>query len=159
MMHQIFKTGLWIGVLVVAWTFVMGFTGWYKDPQLMVLFFLVILVEVVLLVLGLRKTAAFQGYGRQVITGTLMAVVAAVIIFCGSLLFTTVAFPSYFDDVRAMQATTLRAQGKSEQEIAAALEAGAAGQTPVANALAGVAGTVGTGLVASLVIALFLRRR
>ena len=158
-MNQILKTGLWIGVLVVAWTFVMGLTGWYKDPKLMVLFFLVILVEVVLLVLGLRKTAAFQGYGRQVVTGTLMAVVAAVIIFCGSLLFTTVAFPSYFDDLRAMQETTLRAQGKSEQEIAAALEAGAATRRPLVNALGGVAGTVGTGLVASLIIALFQRRK
>ena len=158
-MNQTLKTGLWIGALCVAWTFVMGFTGWYKDPALVNAFFLVILVEVALLVVGLRKTAATQGYGRQVLTGTLMAVVAAAIIFCGSLLFTTVAFPSYFQDVRAAQEEMLRAAGKTPAEIEAAVQAASAGQTPLANALAGVVGTVVTGLVASAVIAAFFRKR
>ena len=158
-MSQTLRTGLWIGALCVAWTFVMGFTGWYKDPALVNAFFLVILVEVALLVVGLRKTAATQGYGRQVLTGTLMAVVAAAIIFCGSLLFTTVAFPSYFQDVRAAQEEMLRAAGKTPAEIEAAVQAASAGQTPLANALAGVVGTVVTGLVASLVIAAFFRKR
>jgi len=158
-MNQTLKTGLWIGALCVAWTFVMGVTGWYKDPALVNAFFLVILLEVALLVVGLRKTAATQGYGRQVLTGTLMAVVAAAIIFCGSLLFTTVAFPSYFQDVRAAQEEMLRAAGKTPAEIEAAVQAASAGQTPLANALAGVVGTVVTGLVASLVIAAFFRKR
>jgi hypothetical protein len=158
-MSQTLRTGAWIGALCVAWTFVMGFTGWYKDPALLNLFFLVILVEIVLLVLGLRKTAPGQGYGRQVLTGTLMAVVAAVIIFCGSLVFTNVAFPSYFEDLRAAQEQMLRAAGKSQAEIDAALQAAAAGQTPLANALAGAIGTIGTGLLASLVIAIFHRRK
>jgi len=158
-MNQTLRTGLWIGALCVAWTFVMGFTGWYKDPALVNAFFLVILVEVALLVVGLRKTAATQGYSRQVLTGTLMAVVAAAIIFCGSLLFTTVAFPSYFQDVRAAQEEMLRAAGKTPAEIEAAVQAASAGQTPLANALAGVVGTVVTGLVASLVIAAFFRKR
>jgi hypothetical protein len=158
-MNQTLKTGVWIGVLCVAWTFVMGFTGWYKDPALVNAFFLVILVEVALLAVGLRKTAATQGYGRQVLTGTLMAVVAAAIIFGGSLLFTTVAFPTYFQDVRAAQEEMLRAAGKTPAEIEAAVRAASAGQTPLANALAGVVGTVVTGLVASLVIAAFFRKR
>ena len=158
-MSQTLKTGAWIGALCVAWTFVMGFTGWYKDPALLNLFFLVILVEIVLLVLGLRKTAAGQGYGKQVLTGTLMAVVAAVIIFCGSLVFTSFAFPSYFEDLRAAQEQMLRAAGKTQAEIDAAVQAAAAGQTPLANALAGAIGTIGTGLLASLVIAIFHRRR
>ena len=158
-MSQTLRTGLWIGALCVAWTFVMGFTGWYKDPTLVNAFFLVVLVEVALLVVGLRRTAASQGYGRQVLTGTLMAVVAAAIIFCGSLLFTTVAFPSYFQDLRAAHEEVLRAAGKTQPEIDAAVQAASAGQTPLANALAGVAGTVVTGFLASLVIAAFHRKR
>jgi len=158
-MNQTLKTGLWIGALCVAWTFVMGFTGWYKDPTLVNVFFLVILIEVALLFVGLRKTAPTRGYGQQVLTGTLMAVVAAAIIFCGSLLFTTVAFPGYFQDVRAAQEEMLRAAGKTPAEIEAAVQAASAGQTPLANALAGVVGTVVTGLVASLVIAAFFRKR
>jgi hypothetical protein len=158
-MNQTLKTGAWIGGLTVVWTFVMGFTGWYKDPTLLNLFFLVILVEIALLVVGLRKTAASQGYGRQALTGTLMAVVAAVIIFAGSLAFTTLAFPSYFEDLRAAHAEMLRGQGRTQAEIDAAVQAASVGQTPLANALAGVVGTVATGLVASLVIAIFYRKK
>jgi hypothetical protein len=160
-MNRTLQTGVWIGVLCVAWTFVVGLTGWYKDPALAVPLFLVpvILIEVVLLVLGLRKTAPAQGYGKQVLTGTLMSVVAAAIIFCGSMLFTTVAFPTYFQDLRDAHAEMLRAAGRSAVEIETEVAKAAVGQTPLANALAGVAGTIGTGLVASLVVAIFLRRK
>jgi hypothetical protein len=149
-MSQILRTGLQIGGLCVAWTFVMGFTGWYKDPALAGPLFLapVILIEVALLGLGLKATAAGQGYRRQVLTGTLMSVVAAVVIFCGSMVFASVAFPSYFEDLRAAHRQMLQAAGRSQAEIDAALAAAAAAnpQTPVSNALAGVIGTIATGL-------------
>ena len=66
-MNQTLKTGVGIGVLCVAWTFVMGFTGWYEDPALAGPLFLVpvILIEVVLLVLGLRKTAPPRATGSR----------------------------------------------------------------------------------------------
>jgi hypothetical protein len=162
-MSQVLKTGLTIGALCVAWTFVMGFTGWYKDPSLAVPLFLVpvILIEVVLLVAGLRRTAASQGYGRQVLTGTLMALVAAVVIVAGSLVFTTVVFPTYFQDLRTAHEQLLREAGKSAQEIQAELLAAEAAnpQTPLANALSGAIGTVATGLLTSLIAAAFLRRK
>ena len=158
-MNQILKTGAWIGAACVAWTFVMGFTGWYKDPTLLNLFFLVILIEIALLVVGLRQTAATQGYGQQVLTGTLMSVVAAAIIFCGSLVFTNVAFPRYFEDVRAVHEQMLRAEGKTQAEIDAAVQAASAGQTPAASALAGAIGTIVTGGLASAAIAIFQRRK
>jgi hypothetical protein len=46
----------------------MGFTGWYKDPTLVKLFFLVIPIEIAVLVIGLRKTAPGQGYGSPIVT-------------------------------------------------------------------------------------------
>jgi hypothetical protein len=160
---QVLAIGLSIGACCVAWTFVMGFTGWYKDPALAGPLFLgpVIVLEIALLVFGLRKTAATQGYGRQILTGTLMAVVAAVVIAAGSLVFTTVVFPTYFQDVRIAYEQSLRASGRDEEGIRKALaEAEAANpQTPAANALAGAIGTVATGLLASLVIGAFYRRR
>ena len=95
-MNPILSTGLLIGLLCSAWMFVMGFTGWYKDPSLSHLFFFVIAIEVAGLVWGLRRTAAMgRGYGRQVLAGTMMAIVAGVIIIASSLIFTTVAFPDY----------------------------------------------------------------
>ena len=158
-MNQTLKTGLWIGALCVAWTFVMGLTGWYKDPVMLNAFFAVILIEVVLLVIGLRQTASTNGYGRQVLAGTMMSVIAAAVIFAGSLLFTTVAFPSYFDDLKAGYTALLQEQGKSPDEISTEVQRALGNPTPLSQALQGVAGTIGTGVVGSLIIGAFVRKK
>src|SRR5688572_2710834 len=96
-LNPILAAGLLIGVLCGVWTFVMGFTGWYKDPAMASAFFAVVLIEIGGLIWGLKKTAA-QGrtYSGQVVAGTLMSIVAGVVIVGSSLLFTTVFFPDYF---------------------------------------------------------------
>lgn len=153
------RTGLLIGVSVVVWTFVMGFTGWYLDPALLNLFFLVIPIQIALLVVGLRSSAAENGYGKQVLSGTLASLLASVLISGGSILFTTVAFPSYFEEIRAVHSSMLEQAGKSPEEVRAQVEAMAATQTPFLQALFGAIGTVVTGLVSSLVIAAFARKK
>jgi len=153
------KTGVLIGVACVFWTFVMGFTGWYKDPTLLNLFWVVVAIEVGFLVWGLRQTAAVNAYWPQVGAGTLAAVVAAVLIFCGSMIFTSMVFPHYFEELRAIQAEMLKAKGQTADQIAAVQALAAPFQTPLINALSGVVGTVVTGFVASLVIAAFCRKK
>lgn len=153
------KAGVMIGVACVVWTFVMGFTGWYKHPTLLNLFWVVVAIEVGLLVWGLCQTAASRTYWPQVGAGTLASVVAAAIIFCGSMLFTAVVFPHYFEELRAVQEQMLTAQGKTADQIAAVQALAAPFQTPVVNALMGVSGTIVTGFVASLVIAAFCRKK
>jgi hypothetical protein len=159
-MNPILSAGIAIGVLCAIWTFVMGFTGWYKDPALLNAFFLVIVIEIAGLIWGLRRTAA-QGrtYGGQIVAGTLMAVVAGVIIICSSVIFTTVAFPDYFRELEAMQRQMLLSEGKSPAEIEEAVRGNAAAATPMGQAMAGFIGTLVTGIVASAVIAIFIRRR
>jgi hypothetical protein len=159
-MNPILSAGLLIGVLCGVWTFVVGFTGWYKDPVLLNLFFFVIVIEIAGLFWGLRKTAA-QGrnYGAQILAGTMMAIVAGVIIVGSSLLFTTLVFPTYFTDLEQMYRTTLRQQGKSDTDITAAIQANAASMTPMAQAMSGFIGTLVTGIVASAVIAIFVRAK
>ena len=159
-MNPILSAGLLIGVLCGLWTFVMGFTGWYKNPVMLNLFFLVIAIEIAGLIWGLRQTAA-QGrtYSGQVVAGTLMSIVAGLVIICSSLLFTTVAFPDYFNELNAAQRAMMQQQGKSEAEITAAIEGAAAMQTPIANALAGFIGTFITGVIASAIIAIWIRAR
>lgn len=158
-MNSTLRTGLSIGVAVVAWTFLMGVTGWYLHPTLLNLFWMVVPIQVVLLVLGLRASAAENGYGKQVLSGTLASALAAVLVFCGSILFTTVAFPAYFEEIRAVQTEILTKAGKSPEEVKAQVEAAAAMQTPFLQALFGAIGTVVTGLLASLVIAAFARTK
>jgi hypothetical protein len=160
-MNPILSAGLLIGVLCGIWTFVMGVTGWYKDPVMAAWMFLppVILIEMAGLYWGLRKTAAQgRGYAGQVVAGTLMATVAGVIIIGSSLLFTMVAFPNYFDEIQAMQRDMLTAAGRPASDIEAELQASAAMATPMAQAMSGFVGTLITGILASALIAIRVRR-
>ena len=158
-MNPILNAGLLVGVLCGVWTFVMGFTGWYKDPVMVNAFLpAVILIEIGGLIWGLRQTAA-QGrsYSGQVVAGTLMSVIAGVVIIGSSLLFTMVAFPQYFTELEAMQRQMLATQGKPAAEIEQTIAEGRVTMTPMANAMAGFIGTLVTGIVVSAVVAIWVR--
>jgi hypothetical protein len=157
-MNPILSAGLLIGVLCGVWMFVMGFTGWYRDPAMLNLFFVVVLIELGGLYWGLRQTAAQgRGYGQQVIAGTGMAFVAGIIIIGASLLFTTVAFPDYFAELEAIQRQQLAEGGMAQADIDAAIQATAAMSTPIMNALTGFIGTLITGIIGSAIIAAFVK--
>ncbi|MBM4162240.1 MAG: DUF4199 domain-containing protein [Ignavibacteria bacterium] len=159
-MKPIHKTGLVLGVLVVIWMFIVGFAGWYKDAVLLNLFYVVILIQIGVLIWGLRFTAREgRGYGGQVGAGMLMSVIGGVIIFFGSILFTSVAFPDYFEEVRRAGEEVLRGQGMSDADIRTYLDQQAAMQTPFVNALTGFIATLVTGLIVSLIAAAFLRKK
>jgi hypothetical protein len=153
------KTGLAIGIVTFLWTLVMGVTGWYKDPAMVPAFFLVVVFEVLLLYWGLKQTCGTNGYGAQLMAGTRMSVLAAVIIAAGSYLFTTVLFPNYFADLREMQTQMLQAQGVAQEEITRQVEQAMQVQTPAINALSGAVGTIVTGIIASALIAIGVRRK
>lgn len=161
-MNPILWAGVLIGIICSTWIFVTGFTGWYKDPALGSILFIAgaTAIEVGGLIWGLRKTAA-QGraYGGQIVAGTMMAIVAGVIIIVASLVFTTVVFPDYLEEIQQAYRAALERQGKTEVEIAAAIQANAASATPMAQAMSGFIGTLVTGIVASAIIAIFVRRR
>jgi hypothetical protein len=161
-MNPIISAGVLIGLLCSAWTFVMGFTGWYKDPGLALTRYVpvVILFEMGGLVWGLRRTAG-QGraYAGQILAGTMMAIVAGVIIVASSLVFTTVVFPHYFTEIEQTTRTTLQRQGMSDADIAKTVQASAAAQTPMGQAMSGFLGTLITGIIASAVIGMFVRSR
>jgi hypothetical protein len=153
------RAGVLLGALCVFWTFVMGITGWYKDPVMLNLFFLVIPLEIGIVVWALRRTAPGATWGGQIVNGFVLSLVASVIIFAGSLLFTTVAFPNYFTELQSAQAEMLRTQGLSEADIRSQVAAAAALQTPFMNAMLGVIGTVVTGFVVSAITGALLRKR
>jgi hypothetical protein len=159
-MPAILTTGLLIGVLCGLWTFVMGFTGWYKDPSMVNVFFLVILIEIAGLIWGLRKTAAEgRTYGGQIVAGAQMSVIAGVVIIAFSLVFTMVVFPTYFTDLQDAYRQILRQQGKSEAEIAEAVSRSTAGATPMGQAIQGFVGTLITGILSTAVIAIWVRAK
>ena len=159
-MNPILSAGLLIGVGCAIWTFVMGATGWYKDPAMARLFYVVILFEVSGLWWGLRQTAdEGRGYGSQIIAGTMMSIVAGVVVIISSLLFTTVIYTDYLSGLESLDRQLLAQQGKSpieiDQEVGRTLQF----YTPMNYAIGGFMGTLITGIVASALIGIWVRSR
>lgn len=153
------RAGLILGLSVAAWTFVMGFTGWYKQPGMLHLFWLVIPLQIGILLWALRASAPVTGYGRQVWNGISISLLGSMIIFGASLLFTTVVFPRYFQELEALGRQMMAQQGFSPEQIEAAVKAQAPMQTPRASAMAGAIGTVVTGFLTSVVASIWMRKK
>jgi phosphoglycerol transferase MdoB-like AlkP superfamily enzyme len=158
-MKPTIKAGIALGILVGLWTLLMGVTGWYKNPAMVNVFYVVILIEIGVLVWGLKKTGPESSYWQQVWNGIFIAILGSVIIFFVSFFFTSVLYPNYFADLQTIQEETLRSQGKTDAEISAMVEAGKPMATSAVNAIMGVVGTVATGAIASLVIGAFYRKK
>ena len=153
------RSGVILGLAVAAWTFVMGFTGWYRHPSLLFLFWLVIPLQIGILLWALRGTAPTTGYGRQVWNGVSISLLGSMIIYAASILFTTVVFPKYFQELEALGRQMMAHQGLSADRIEAAVRAQAPMQTPRASALAGAIGTVLTGFLTSVIAAVWFRKK
>ncbi|MBK8793081.1 MAG: DUF4199 family protein [Holophaga sp.] len=151
--------GLLLGFLVSSWTFFMGVTGWYKDPTRLALFWMVIPIQIAVVLWTLHRTSAAAGYGRQVVNGVALSILASLIIFGGSLLFTTVVFPTYFADLEAIGRLKMAQDGLSQARIDELIRLQAPWQKPLPTAFAGVFGTWVTGLITSLLAAVWFRRR
>jgi len=160
-MSSIVKAGLFLGITVIIWIFIMGFSGWFLNPTLAFLFPLVATILTIIAIIWCLRVTAAEGrrYGGQILAGLLVGLVASIVIFPGSLLFTTVAFPDYFAQLQDMGRQVYEAQGWNEAEIKAALEVNAAVQTPFWQALLGVVATMVTSLVVSLITAGFVRAK
>jgi hypothetical protein len=159
-MGTVVKWGLILGIGVIVWMFVMGLTGWYRNPVLLNLFFLVIPYQVLVTVLALRETARQgAGFGGQIGAGFAISSIGAILVFGGSLLFTMVAFPDYFAELRDAQETAMRQAGMAEDVIAKALSDAERAYTPMSQAIQGFIGTVITGLVTSVTAARWIRHR
>jgi len=139
---------------------VVGFMGWYEDPALQALFWVVVPIQGVVLALAIRGAARDgAGYAGRFLRGLGTSAVSSVLVFGNSLLFTQVVHPDYFEALRARHEELLREEGRPEAEVEAALEAAAAMYDPLLNALFGVIGTVVTGLVLSLLLAAVFKAR
>jgi hypothetical protein len=158
-MNVVWKAGIALGVAVLVLTMISGFTGMYKNPSGGWIFpVLATVIELGVLFWALRQTAALKRYGGQVGTGVLAAVVGGVIIIFSSLLFTAM-FPDYKEASLATVADGWRDAGMSEDQIQKQLPGVEFMMRPVPQAIFGFVMTVLTGLVGSLIIAAFVRKK
>ena len=159
-MKSAIQAGVVLGILVLVWTLIHGFTGWYKNPGMSWTFWMVIPFQVILLVWMLKNTKKQGfGYGQQVLAGLVMSLVAAAIIFVGSWVITTTVFPTYYTDMRAMYEQILAARGATPAEIADTLNKDKAMMTPAGSSTTAFIGTTLTGLFAALIAAGLIRNK
>lgn len=158
-MGTIIKAGVILGILVELWTVVVIAAGWHKDPTMMALFFLVIPIQITVIVMTLKQTASTTRFPGQVMNGFVLSSIAGAIVFVGSYLLTTVAFPHYFSELQAAGSDILAKAGKSPDEIAAEMKKNAGMYDPIWNSLSGFIGTEVTGLFVSSIVAFFVRKK
>ncbi len=158
-MKKAVNGGLLLGILCAVWQVIMGVSGWYLTPVMFNLFWIVILIQAVIIFRFLGKSANENTYWGQVGYGTLISFFGGVVLFIFSILFTTVFFPNYFNDIKMMQEKLLREAGKSPEEIKAQIALTSQTQSTFLQALFGFIGTIVTGFILSLIIGSFKRKK
>ncbi len=151
--------GVVLGVSISLWSLVLALTGWFADPVWNELFWIGVAIQVAVLAGTLVRTRNERGFGGQLVVGLATSVIAALLVFGSTMVFTTLAFPDYLADVRVMREQMMLARGVDPMQARAEMEAVAELQTPLGQAFAAAFGTVVTGLFASIALALALRRR
>jgi len=156
----IINAGIMLGVGVGIWMFINGAAGLYKNPGTTWVFPVVAtIIEIVVIVWGLKKTAELgRRYGGQIVAGLLIALIGALIIIPCSLAWSAV-FSDATEIGLAMQADKLADLGLSEEQIDERLEIMAKFSTPLVTSIVGSIMTVLTGLVVSLIVAIFIRQK
>jgi hypothetical protein len=159
-MKPIVNAGIVLGVVVGIWMFINGAAGLYKNPGTTWVFPVVAtLIEIGVIVWGLKKTAQLgRRYGGQIVAGLLIALIGALIIVPCSLAWSAV-FSDATEIGMAMQADKLADQGMSEEQIDQTLAVMEKMSTPLVSAILGSIMTILTGLVISLIAAIFIRQK
>ena len=157
-MNNNISAGVVLGVLLTIWTAIVIMAGWHTDPQKLGLYVGVIPIQIIVLGMALRTHLATAGFARQLWNGIAVSAMGAIVVFAGTYLITTIAFPQYFPQIRAAAESTLSQMGRTPTEIAEELRQNRAMYDPVANALTGAVGIVICGVIVSPILALFMRR-
>lgn len=159
-MQTAVKAGLILAAIVTAISLVIGLTGLNTNVVLGAfgapLLFLVI--NVFMVWWSLKRTAPEFGYGKQVLSGLVLGLVGGLTILITSWLMLSLLFPDYLTEMGAAVIESMENADVPQDRIdaqAAQFERA----TPFSQALAGTIGTLVTSLIASLVIAIFKRRK
>jgi hypothetical protein len=141
--------------------FVVGAAGWYKNADLQWVFPIgAILCQIGVLIWGLRQTAAAgRRYGRQILAGFLICVVAGVIIVAVSMVWSGLVFTDVFEVTAELVADQMADQGLSDEQIDERLAMTAFTRTPVFQSIIGLIWNLITGLIISLIAAAFVRHK
>ena len=152
------KYGLVLGVIVAAFGFVLGMSGLHTHPMAPMGFVIVaIIINVVIVVLAVRRLASISTWIQQVGNGLVLGFVGALVVFLGSWLMTAIVLPDYYAEFAEAARVRAVADGLAAEDIEAAVTM--ATGTSVGSAFQGALGTMITSVVVAGLAGLFNRIR
>ncbi len=104
------------------------------------------------------KQTPDNGYGKQLLQGLLIGLVAGVLILVFSWVNLSVLFPDYLEQSKTATIEWLESMNLPEQQLEAQV-AQIEGQSVTGQAVSGLIGTVITSLIVGAVIAIFVRKK
>ncbi len=148
------RYGLILGILVTAINLAIPALGLHTSIGISAIFLVVVIaINIAVVIMALRQTAADANYGGQVLNGLVLGAVGGVIVFVGSWLTTSVVFPNYMAEVMEATREMVESFGLPSGEIDAQLAMGSS----VGSAFQGAIGTVVTSVVVAAITAIFKR--
>lgn len=152
------KYGLILGFVVGVLGFVVAGLGLHTNLVAPTVFVGVsVVVNVVIVFLALRETAAASSWAGQLLNSLILGAIGAAIVFASSWIMTTVVFPDYYAEYAAAMLSALTSAGMPSDQVAAAV-AQVEQTTPAGSALQGALGTVITSLVVGAIVGIFKRQ-
>ena len=142
------KYGLILGVVVGVLGFVIAGLGLHTRLGTSMAFMSVsVIVNVVVVFLALRETAASATWTGQLRNSLILGAVGAVVVFASSWVMTALVFPDYHAEYAAATRDALAGTGLPVEQ-----------PTPAGAALSGSIGTIATSLIVGALVGIFKRQ-
>lgn len=159
------KYGIITGVGICIWIFLeflLGFHTVNMDWGQYSIYF-VLIIPIITTYLGIKEKRDNQNggiisFGGGIKTGLMISLIAAVITALFIIIYFNYINPGFFERGIAFQKEKLILKGKTGKEIGKELKNIRATFSFINQLLFGIIGTVGTGLIISIVLSLFLKK-
>jgi hypothetical protein len=159
-MSAVIKWSVILGVAVTIFSAIWIAAGMHTSPIVGSLgsIAIAILINLVVVFLCLRETAAENRYGKQLLNGALLGLFGGILIFLGSWLLVAVVFPHSLDEIREAYTTWLQSSGLPQAQVDQQIQK-LQGTTAARQAVGGLIGTFITSVIAAAIIAIFQRQK
>ena len=159
-MGVVVKWALILVALIAVLTVFINLTGLHTNPLAATILAIgvAIILNVLTLFMALRATASQNTYGGQLLNALMFGLVAGVLIFACSWVFSTYIFPNSISEMVAGFKEWFQQSGLPEDQVQAQIEA-MDQITATSQARNGAIGTLATSLIAGAIIAIFKRRK
>ncbi len=159
-MSVVIKAAVILALLVEAVAVLFAVAGLHESNPVFGIVFLVLVIglNVACVFWVLKRTAADNGYGKQLLNATVLGLVAGTLIFVLSVVNLKLLFPDYIEQSNTAMLEFFEGLSMPEaalEQQAAKLEA----RTAVGESLNALIGTFFTSLIGGAIVAIFKRKK